>query len=43
MISVGRLWFSVAPYVRLDGLDRGAQRGDEVGRVWVRSVLGLEL
>jgi hypothetical protein len=43
MISVGRLWFSVAPYVRVDGFDRGAQKGDEVGRVWVRSVLGLEL
>lgn len=43
MVSVGKLWWSVAPYVRLDGLDRGAQRGDEFGRVWIRSVVGLEI
>jgi hypothetical protein len=43
MVSIGKLWWSVAPYVRLDGLDRGAQRGDEFGRVWIRSVVGIEL
>ncbi len=43
MVSVGKLWWTVAPYVRLDGLDRGAQVGDEFGRVWVRSVVGVDL
>jgi hypothetical protein len=43
MVAVGNLWWSVAPYVRLDGFGRGAQRGDEYGRVWIRSVVGLSL
>ncbi len=43
MMNLGKLWWTVAPYVRLDGLDRGAQRGDEFGRVWIRSVVGVDL
>jgi hypothetical protein len=39
----GRFWWSLGPYVRLDHMNRSGQVGDEVGRVWVRSVFGLEL
>ena len=42
-LAFGRLWWSVGPYVRLDHMNRSGQVGDEVGRVWVRSVVGLEL
>jgi hypothetical protein len=42
-LALGRLWWSVGPYVRLDHMNRSGQVGDEVGRVWVRSVVGLEL
>jgi hypothetical protein len=43
MVQAGNFWWSVAPYIRLDGFDRGAQPGDEFGRVWIRSVLGLNI
>jgi hypothetical protein len=43
MVQSGKFWWSVAPYLRLDGFDRGAQPGDEYGRVWIRSVVGLNL
>lgn len=42
-LQLGRFWWSIAPYVRLDHTSRAAMVGDEVGKVWVRSVLGLEL
>jgi hypothetical protein len=42
-LQFGRFWWSVGPYVRLDHMNRSGQVGDEVGRVWVRSVFGLEL
>jgi hypothetical protein len=43
MFQFRRLWWSVAPYVRLDGFGREAQLGDQFGRVWVRSVIGIDL
>jgi len=43
MVQFKRLWWSVAPYIRLDGLSRVPQRGDLFGRVWVRSVIGIDL
>lgn len=43
MVQVGRAWLSVAPYLRLDGFDRGAQVGDGYGRVWIRTVVGVNL
>jgi hypothetical protein len=43
MVQFKRLWWSVAPYVRLEGWGRAAQRGDQFGRVWVRSVIGIDL
>jgi hypothetical protein len=43
MVQSGKFWWSVAPYLRLDGFDRGAQPGDEFGRVWIRSVVGLSI
>jgi len=43
MVQAGNFWWTVAPYVRLDGFDRGALPGDEFGRVWIRSVVGLNI
>jgi hypothetical protein len=43
MVQAGNFWWSVGPYLRLDGFDRGAKVGDEFGRVWIRSVLGLNI
>jgi hypothetical protein len=43
MVQSGKFWWSVAPYLRLDGFDRGAKVGDEYGRVWIRSVVGLNI
>jgi hypothetical protein len=43
MLQVGKVWWSFAPYLRLDGFDRGAQVGDSYGRVWVRSVVGVDI
>lgn len=37
-----KFWFSVAPYVRLDELNRKAQLGDMFGPLWVRSVIGID-
>lgn len=38
-----RLWVSVAPYLRLDAWDRTGQIGDQFGRFWFRTIIGLEL
>lgn len=43
MLQFKRVWWSVAPYIRLDGFGRPAERGDEFGRLWVRSVIGIDL
>ncbi|GAC1393639.1 MAG: hypothetical protein NVSMB47_01290 [Polyangiales bacterium] len=42
-LQLGRLWWSVAPYFRLDHTSRSAEVGDQFGKVWVRSVIGLDL
>lgn len=38
-----RVWLAVAPYIRLDNWKRAGQVGDEFGRFWVRSIVGIEL
>jgi len=38
-----KFWFAVAPYVRLDDWGRAGQLGDQYGRFWVRTILGIEL
>ncbi len=43
MVQFKRLWWSMAPYIRLDGIGRTAVRGDQFGRVWIRSVIGIDL
>lgn len=42
-LQLGRFWWSLGSYARLDHLQRAGVVGDEVGKVWVRSVFGLEL
>lgn len=42
-LQKGRVWWTTSVYARLDGMGRNAQFGDEFGRVYVRSVLGVEL
>lgn len=41
-LNFGRVWWSVAAYSRLDNLSRASQVGDKFGKLWVRSVLGLD-
>ncbi len=43
MVQLKKLWFTVAPYVRLDNSRRTPQLGDLYGPVWVRTVLGIDL
>ncbi len=38
-----KLWVSVAPYLRLDNLGTATAYNDKYGRIWVRTVIGLNL
>jgi hypothetical protein len=38
-----RLWWSAAPYIRLDSWDRAGEPGDEYGHVWFRTAVGIDL
>jgi len=38
-----RFWWTIGPYVRLDDLNRPTQLGDEFGRFWVRTIVGIDL
>ena len=42
-LQFGRFWWTVGAYYRLDHTKRAAMVGDQMGKVWVRSVLGLDL
>ena len=42
-VQFKKLWWSVAPYLRLDGLGTPTPYNDPFGRFWVRSVIGLNL
>jgi hypothetical protein len=41
-LNFGRVWWSLGVYARLDHLSRSSQFGDAYGKVWARSVLGLD-
>ena len=43
LLQTGRLWWSAAPYVRLDKFTRSDEFGDEYAHLWVRSAVGLSL
>ena len=43
LLQSTRVWMAVAPYVRLDSWSRAAQAGDEFGRVWIRTIIGVTL
>ena len=38
-----QVWLAVAPYLRLDGWNVAGQIGDQYGRVWIRTIIGVEL
>jgi hypothetical protein len=43
LIHLGRLWWSTGAYTRLDHFSRQAELGDQFGRVWIRTILGMDL
>jgi hypothetical protein len=43
LLQGSRVWWAVAPYIRLDAWGRDGQVGDEFGRLWVRTIIGIEL
>jgi hypothetical protein len=43
LLQGNRVWFAVAPYVRLDAWDRSGVWGDQFGRFWIRTIIGIEL
>jgi hypothetical protein len=43
MWQTTRLWITVGAYLRVTDFDRGARIGDLYGRLWVRTMLGIDL
>jgi hypothetical protein len=43
LLQGARVWWAVAPYIRLDSWRRAGEVGDEFGRLWVRTIIGIEL
>lgn len=43
MLNFGRLWWTVGGYFRVSDTGRPVAPGDAFGRVWVRSVVGVDL
>jgi hypothetical protein len=43
LLLFNRFWWTIGPYVRLDALDRPTQLGDQFGRVWVRTIVGIDI
>jgi hypothetical protein len=43
MLMLGKLWWTVGAYYRLDSPSRSTEVGDIYGHAWVRTVVGLQL
>jgi hypothetical protein len=43
LLQFKHFWWSTGAYLRLDGFDRPAEVGDRFGRVWFRTIIGLDL
>jgi hypothetical protein len=43
LLQAKKIWISVGAYARLDQLGSGGSVGDPYGKVWVRTVLGIDL
>ena len=43
LLQASRVWWAVAPYVRVDDWGRAGQPGDQFGRFWIRSIIGVDL
>lgn len=39
----GKVFFSLGAYARLDGIADSAQVGDPYGKIWIRTLIGIEL
>ena len=43
MLQFSRFWWSAGAYLRLNDWRRDAQLGDTLGRLWIRTVVGIDL
>jgi hypothetical protein len=43
LANFGRLWWSTGAYLRATGLSSASAIGDEFGRLWVRTMVGISL
>jgi hypothetical protein len=43
MLQFARFWWSTGAYLRLSDRNRDAQLGDAFGRLWIRTVIGIDL
>jgi hypothetical protein len=43
LFQTSRVWLAAAPYVRVDHLGRAGEVGDELGRFWFRTIVGIDL
>jgi hypothetical protein len=43
MLQFARFWWSTGAYLRLSDWNREAQLGDAFGRLWIRTVIGIDL
>ena len=43
LFQTSRVWLAAAPYVRVDHLGRTGEVGDELGRFWFRTIVGIDL
>lgn len=43
LLLFNRFWWNIGPSIRLDALDRPTQLGDQFGRLWVRTIVGIDL
>jgi hypothetical protein len=42
-LQFGKIWWSTAAYLRLDGMTRSTEVGDQFGHLWVRTVIALAI
>ena len=43
LFQAKQAWLSVGAYARLDALGAGISVGDPFGKVWIRTMLGIDL
>jgi hypothetical protein len=43
MLQFSRFWWSTGAYLRLNDWNRASQLGDDFGRLWIRTVIGIDM